>query len=195
LRAGSGRAGSVHGSVTGSDGSVTGNEGSVIGSVGSVHGSVGVVGGTELGVAVAEKVLPGPGNKVLSSVVRAPHAVKSGIVKVPVNFESVPALVMPCKIMVIGAVKQDVPTILTGGTVVGRDGSVTGSDGSVVGRDGSVTGSDGSVVGRDGRVGAATFANRLDDAWFACDALDVEAVTMCKRNLAVAVSFEFDRFM
>lgn len=90
--------------MTGRDVSETGNEGSVIGSVGSVHGSVGVVGGAEIGVAVAEKVLPGPGNNVLSNVVRAPHVENVGIVNVPINFESVPARVMPCKVMVIGAV-------------------------------------------------------------------------------------------
>jgi len=219
LRAGSVRGGSVHGSVgsvTGSDGSVTGKDGKVTGSVGSVHGSVGVVGGAEVGVAVAEKVLPAAGNRVLSSVVRAPQLVKFGIVNVPINFESPPLVVMPCRVMVIGAVKQEVPTMLTGGTVVGSDGSVTGKDGSVVGRDGSVTGSDGSVVGRDGsvvgrdgsvtgsdgsvvgsegRVRPVRMADGGSEVYLACAALEVEAVTMWSRNLDVAVILEFFGFM
>src|SRR6202043_1721917 len=81
------------------------------------------------------------------------------------------------------------------GNVTGSDGNVTGSDANVVGSDGNVTRSDGNVVGSEGMVGAATFANWLDDACRACDALAVEAVTMCSRNFAVAVNLKFDRLM
>jgi hypothetical protein len=83
----------MHGSVGSVTGSVTGSVGSVIGNVGSKHGGAGV--GDEAGAAFAANVLPGPASKELSRAVSDPHAVKSGILKLPTKFESDPAFARP----------------------------------------------------------------------------------------------------
>jgi len=172
-------------------GRVTGSVGRVTGNVGSVHGSVGD--GGEAGAAVAANVLPGPASKVLSREVSDPHVVKSGIVKLPANVESDPALATPWRIMVIGAVVHELPTMLMGGSVLGTVGSVTGTVASVTGTVGSEMGMVGSVMGMVGSVPGTP--GRPDDEPVAWLVVEVDAVTIWRTKVAVAVTWELERFM